>query len=230
MAAPPDDLAIAQLDEAALAELEWTHDGVDLDRFEVLSKGPDDDVWTSEILAPAGDFGAGPYTAEVPTGEDFDWVVRALEADGTVSLVNPKVRFQHTPDGVWLLPIKKNGRVDRDRRAWVGTVWPDVDRPLPEDIFDIRTRADEPGHAGKLKLRRGTIEGTLLQRHGKTATEWRNRLVWLVRHQDHYRRVVLAGSRGHFRVKLGSILRESATRVGGKRAWEIRVAFRETNR
>lgn len=227
MPAAPDDLTITQLDgDTALAELEWTHDGIDLDRFEVLYKGPDDDVWTSETLAPEADFGAGPYTAEVPSGEDFEWAVRALEVDGTVSTLNPKATFSHRPDGLWLLPRKRNGKIDRDARVWIGANWPAFLRDRPESVSDIPSRSEFVVQTGKLKLREGAIEeGLLLDRHGRTAEGWKRKLYLLARHQHRYQKIILAGSRGRVHVQLGAI-NEAAVQAGGP-AWKMRVALRE---
>lgn len=65
--------------------LQWSHAGTDLDRFEVLFKGPDDTIWRSHVIAPASDFGAGPYSLDVGSPPGYQWAVRALNAAGEVS-------------------------------------------------------------------------------------------------------------------------------------------------
>lgn len=65
--------------------LTWSHDGVDLDRFEVLRKLSGETVWSSYLLAPKADFGAGPYSIKVAAPVGSSWAVRALNASGEVS-------------------------------------------------------------------------------------------------------------------------------------------------
>lgn len=65
--------------------LAWSHTGTDLDRFEVLRKLSGETVWTSYLLAPKTDFGAGPYSIKVAAPVGSSWAVRALGAAGEVS-------------------------------------------------------------------------------------------------------------------------------------------------
>lgn len=65
--------------------LSWSHTGIDLDRFEVLRKLSGETVWTSYLLAPKADFGAGPYSIKVAAPIGSSWAVRALNAAGEVS-------------------------------------------------------------------------------------------------------------------------------------------------
>jgi hypothetical protein len=65
--------------------LAWSHGGTDLDRFEVLRKLSGETTWTSYLLAPKADFGAGPYSIKVPAPVGSSWAVRALNAAGEVS-------------------------------------------------------------------------------------------------------------------------------------------------
>lgn len=83
---PPTDLTITQTSGSPIIELDWDHDGISLDRFEILHRATgSSDPWTRDILAPASDFGPGPYSHQTVSAENETWVVRALEADGTVS-------------------------------------------------------------------------------------------------------------------------------------------------
>lgn len=69
-----------------LMGLEWDHDGIDLDRFELLyRKAGSSDPWTRYVIAPAATFGPGPYAASVVSTQDLEWVVRALSATGVPS-------------------------------------------------------------------------------------------------------------------------------------------------
>jgi hypothetical protein len=65
--------------------LDWAHDGVDLDRFEVLYRLVGGTTWTSLLLAPKADFGAGPYSLTTASRPNVQWAVRAVAADGSVS-------------------------------------------------------------------------------------------------------------------------------------------------
>ncbi len=85
--AAPTSLTITQPDaNKPRLVLDWSHSGVDLDRFEVLFKRPEDTVWSSHMLAPKTDFGVGPYSVTVSSAEGYEWAVRALNAAGEPSV------------------------------------------------------------------------------------------------------------------------------------------------
>jgi hypothetical protein len=86
MPAPVTDLEITAEDDSPLATLAWDHDGIDADRFQLLNRPDADSPWSSILIAPVGDFGAGPYTASVVTTTGSLWAVRVLSASGEVSV------------------------------------------------------------------------------------------------------------------------------------------------
>ena len=84
---PVEDFTIETTDGSPLIELSWSHDGVDLDRFEILRRPVGETTWERVILASASDFGTFPtyfYTAVSAT--DTQWVVRAMNSEGEVSV------------------------------------------------------------------------------------------------------------------------------------------------
>lgn len=86
MPSAPTDFTLTTTAGSPLVEAEWDHDGVDLDRFEILRRMADSsDPWERVILAPAGDFGAGPFSCTLVSTTATEFVVRALDADGVVS-------------------------------------------------------------------------------------------------------------------------------------------------
>ena len=83
--ATPGGFTITEvLPNSGVQELEWTHAGAH--RFEVLRKESGQTSWFSEIIAPAADFGPGPYTYTTIGSATTTFVVRALNADGEVSV------------------------------------------------------------------------------------------------------------------------------------------------
>lgn len=82
---PVTDLEIESPPGSPLATLSWDHNGADLDRFQVLSRPDDVSPWSSLLIAPKVDFGAGPYSLEVVSTSSTRWAVRALSVDGEVS-------------------------------------------------------------------------------------------------------------------------------------------------
>lgn len=86
MPAAPTNLTITTTDGSPLIDLEWEHDGVSLDRFEILKRPIGGSTWERYILATATQFGTTPnFSATVVSGPDTQWVVRALDAAGAVS-------------------------------------------------------------------------------------------------------------------------------------------------
>lgn len=86
MPAPPTNLTATQTTAGdPQITLAWSHDGIDLDRFEILRKLSGETVWSSYLLAPKADFGAGPYSIKVAAPVGSSWAVRALNAAGDVS-------------------------------------------------------------------------------------------------------------------------------------------------
>lgn len=83
--AAPSGLTVTEsLPNSGALELEWTH--ADAHRFEVLRRESGETSWFSEIIAPASDFGAGPYTYTTVGSASTTFVVRALNAAGEVSV------------------------------------------------------------------------------------------------------------------------------------------------
>lgn len=80
------DFTIDTTDGSPLIELSWSHDGVDLHRFEVLRRPVGGTTWERVILAPASDFGTFPtYSYTAVSAPDTQWVVRAVNSEGDVS-------------------------------------------------------------------------------------------------------------------------------------------------
>lgn len=83
---PVADLTLTQNAAGdSLGTLEWSHDGVSLDRFMLGYKRGQDTNWTNLEPLPAATFGAGPYETTVPLTSDIEWRVIALDTSGEVS-------------------------------------------------------------------------------------------------------------------------------------------------
>lgn len=80
----PTNLTITEGSPGPIVTLAWEHGGA-TDRFELLYRRPGE-AWRSFMLAPKSDFGTGPYSYTTGTAEDLEWAVRAVDADGTVSV------------------------------------------------------------------------------------------------------------------------------------------------
>jgi hypothetical protein len=220
-------LAIANTSGSPAITLSWAHDGVSLDRFQVLYKRPEDSSYTNLGVAPAADFGAGPYSFDTATGAGFIWKVLALESDGTRSATNPTETFSDTIDGLWVLPLERKGRLSEDNEAWVGSDHPSEERARTFGEFESPFSTEAFTQAGKLHLRRGTIAGLLLDRNGLTAAQWLARWKALIRRQASYAKLVVASNRDFFPVELTTGI--AADPVPGSR-WEISVPYRELKR
>ena len=86
MPAAPTSLTVTQVQTGSPAiTIAFSHDGIDLDRFEVLRR-TGTDPWESVALLPASSFGAGPYSFTTASPEGYEWAVRALNAAGAVSV------------------------------------------------------------------------------------------------------------------------------------------------
>lgn len=84
-AAPTDFVLTTEADGDPTVTASWNHDGVDLDRFEILRRPVGTTVWESLLMAPAGDFGPGPYELVLASRPGTEYVVRALNSVGEVS-------------------------------------------------------------------------------------------------------------------------------------------------
>lgn len=84
--AAPTGLTVAEaVAESGAYELTWSHAG-GADRFEVLRLDAGETSWKPEIIAPAGDFGSGPYTYATSGTPETQFAVRAINAAGEVSV------------------------------------------------------------------------------------------------------------------------------------------------
>lgn len=87
MPAAPTDLTVTTTDGSPLVELEWSHTGTDLDRFEISKRPVGGTTWDRYVLATASQFGTAPnFSMNAVSAPDTEWVVVALDAAGDVSV------------------------------------------------------------------------------------------------------------------------------------------------
>lgn len=231
MVAAPTDFAITPLiPNSAAITLEWDHDGVDLDRFQLLYKKPGDDDYRNLLVAPAADFGAGPYSYDTASGQDFDWKVVALEADNSRSVTNPTANYDPSPiiDGIWLLPLRRRSALATGQVAYIRGDTPTARHPREVGEFDAPFSVERFTQAGVLHLREGTIDGALLDRNGQTPATWISRLRRLVKTQANFEKVMLATNREFFPVELFDLDEGPHPQI--PLAYSVSIPYRELKR
>jgi hypothetical protein len=83
---PVAGFIVTTTDGSPLITLQWSHDGLYLDRFEILKRSGSEGSWERVALARAPDFGAFPnYAFIAVSAPDTQWVVRAMNPEGVVS-------------------------------------------------------------------------------------------------------------------------------------------------
>lgn len=209
-------------------DLDWIHDGVDLDRFEILFRpAGSSGSFTRYLLAPASSFGPGPYGATVVSTEDLEWVVRALNAGTAVSAANSTVTFDESIDGVWLIPHRV-GRPLSDSEVFIAANPPDLHADVASEEFDLPNRREILSQDGVFHLDRGSIEDApLLSKHGETAATWRQRLENLIGSQRSYGHVLLVCPWYEpFRVRIRDLSKRPA-HLAGIRTFRVSFSFRQ---
>jgi hypothetical protein len=138
---------------------------------------------------------------------------------------NPSVTVETDVDGLWLHAFLTHSIVGL-ATAWIAGSTPTVTADRESERFRIVGRSEDISQSsGIVKKDEGTLEGTVLDRYGKTGIEWLNRLDALVRDQELYRRISLTTPRYQYQnVELGS-LTVSPTVAGGV-AFEVSLPFR----
>lgn len=138
---------------------------------------------------------------------------------------NPTQTQTDSTDGIWLLPYE-SGEVVTSAQCWIRGNHPDEGRSRALGEMETPFREETFTQAGVLHLRRGTIEGTLMDGHGKTAAQWKNRLERLVRDQKKYARVMLATTRDFIEVELTEgLVAEPHDEIAY--AWTVSVPYKE---
>lgn len=125
--------------------------------------------------------------------------------------------------GVWLHPYE-SGLVS-DHLAWIAADALPMSAEMDVEMFSVSRRREKISQRGPLHLDEGTIEGQVVAGRGLTATQWLDRLQYLIVHQDSFRRIMLVTNRLFFRVELLGIQKDPITAGGDP--WRVSVPFRE---
>lgn len=226
----PTDLTITPIiQNSGAITLDWDHTGTNLDRFQILFKRADADAYEKLVVAPKADFGAGPYTLDTATGMDFRWKVVALNSTGDRSSTNPTALYSTPLDGLWLLPLHRRGVLAEANVAYIRADSPSEDHERTFGEFDTPFGEEQFTQAGKLHLRKGSIEGALLDRNNQAPAEWKDRLRRLIKNQSRYERVMLATRRDFFPVELTEGF-SADPHPQISYAWTVSVPYRELKR
>lgn len=231
--APVTDLAIVPTPSSAEALLTWSHTGTNLDRFHIEAQIPDSGfglLWLKLVSRPKADFFVSgtsyQYRIAARPGQVFRVTAFSAVANEGPSLLNPTVTFSESIDGTWLLPVK-NGQVQSSAVCWIGR---DAGSSVEEHdhaLVAIPTRQEEISQVGALHLEKGSIEGTLMERHGLIANEWLKRLRDLIRRMDSYEAVFYVNNVSRTKVEVYGPIEKHAKTMNGTVAWEVVVSYRE---
>ncbi len=210
--------------------LAWSHTGTDLSRFEVLRRKVGDTSWIRAALRPKADLLVSGTNYQLVTGspESNEWTVRALSggANDAPSARATAQTFSGEIDGAWLLP-QVRGTLDAAYEAWIGASTPGSQMEESGSLIHVPSREEGVASRGVLHLEQGSVEGLLLaSQHGKTADQWLERVVNVVKQKSRFDRIWLVTPRYFKPIEpYGPVVKEPE--IAGGRAWRVTLAYRE---